>query len=94
MCADVRVAAARGLAALERTLAPRRLAGGLVVESWTDHLREASRLSGADRNTLARAMAFHQGDPVPPSRHHRRIAAIVWPGEARRDAIVDLNRRA
>jgi MFS family permease len=50
------------------------------VESWTDHLREASRLSGADRNTLARALAFHQGDPIPPSRHlavapHRLTAA-------------------
>jgi hypothetical protein len=50
------------------------------VENWIDHLREASRLSGADRNMLARALAFHQGDPVPPSRHlavlpHRLTAA-------------------
>ena len=47
-----------------------------TVESWTDHLREASRLSGADRNTLARALTYHQGDPdaaEPASCWWRRI---------------------
>jgi predicted MFS family arabinose efflux permease len=56
------------------------------VESWTDHLREAGRMSGADRNTLARALSYHQGDPMPPSRHlvvapHRLIGPR--PGGAR-----------
>ena len=40
-----------------------------TVENWTDHLREAMRMSGADRAVLARAMAFHRGDPVAPMRY-------------------------
>ncbi|MCW3476131.1 MFS transporter [Limobrevibacterium gyesilva] len=39
------------------------------VESWTDHLREAMRMSEDDRTTVARAQAFHVSDPVPPSRY-------------------------
>ena len=39
------------------------------VENWTDHLREAMRLSEPDRATLARAQAFHTGDPAAPSRY-------------------------
>ena len=39
-----------------------------TVENWTDHLREATRLSGADRAVLAQAMALHIGTPIPPSR--------------------------
>lgn len=39
------------------------------VENWTDHLREAARLSGADRAVLARALAMHQGAPLPTSRY-------------------------
>jgi MFS family permease len=40
------------------------------VESWTDHLRETSRLSAADRAVLARALSFHHdGPPPPPSRY-------------------------
>ena len=35
------------------------------MESWTDHLREASRLSRDDRAVLARAAAF-QRDGAPP----------------------------
>ncbi|MCX7378589.1 MAG: MFS transporter [Alphaproteobacteria bacterium] len=38
------------------------------VENWSDHLREASRMGDADRAAIARAMQFHQGDPIPPSR--------------------------
>ena len=33
-----------------------------AVESWTDHLREQSRLSEADHAALARAAAFHAED--------------------------------
>ncbi len=39
-----------------------------TVENWTDHLREATRLSGADRAVLAQAMALHSGEPIAPSR--------------------------
>ena len=40
-----------------------------TVESWTDHLREATRLSEEDRRLLARALAFHIGEAVLPSRY-------------------------
>jgi MFS family permease len=39
------------------------------VESWTDHLRESSRMSQEDRAVLACAMAFQRDDPPPPSRY-------------------------
>ena len=38
------------------------------VENWTDHLREAGRLSDFDRAALARAMAYHIDGPPPPTR--------------------------
>lgn len=39
------------------------------VENWTDHLREAMRLSEADRAALARALAFQaDGEPLPARR--------------------------
>ena len=40
-----------------------------TVESWSDHLREASRMDEADRAVVARAMALHKGEPIPPSRY-------------------------
>jgi MFS family permease len=40
-----------------------------VVENWTDHLREAVRMSEADRAILARAQTFHKGETYAPSRH-------------------------
>ena len=39
-----------------------------TVENWTDHLREAARISDADRAVLARALSFHQDTPPTPSR--------------------------
>ena len=36
-----------------------------AVESWTEHLREATRLDEADRAALARAAAMHRGDEPP-----------------------------
>jgi MFS family permease len=40
------------------------------MESWTDHLREAGRLSDGDRAALARAMAFHTGaEPIRQRRY-------------------------
>ena len=32
-----------------------------AMESWTDHLREETRLDEADRAALARAAAMHRG---------------------------------
>ncbi len=44
------------------------------VESWTDHLREAGRLSEVDRAALARAFAFQvAGEPAP----QRRFLAVA-----------------
>jgi MFS family permease len=40
-----------------------------AMENWTDHLREAGRMSEADRTCLARGLAFSVGDPSPPSRY-------------------------
>jgi MFS family permease len=41
-----------------------------AVESWTEHLREATRLDEADHAALARAAAMHRGDePAKASRH-------------------------
>jgi MFS family permease len=39
------------------------------VENWTGHLRESVRLAEADRQVLARALAFHQDEPSAPSRY-------------------------
>jgi len=53
-----------------------------TVENWTDHLREASRMSEADRAVLLRAMALHRGKPLAPSRflavspHRKRDSSI------------------
>ena len=44
------------------------------VETWTDHLREESRHSDADREIMARALAFHI-DGAPPAT--RRFLAIT-----------------
>lgn len=40
------------------------------VESWTEHLREAGRLDGADRAALARAAAFQAGDGPPDAARY------------------------
>jgi MFS family permease len=40
-----------------------------AMENWTDHLREATRMSESDLACVARALAFHRGDPMPPSRY-------------------------
>lgn len=55
-----------------------------TVENWTDHLRELTRMNGADRAVLARALALHQGPKLPTSRYlaippHRLPAAAKPP---------------
>jgi len=44
-----------------------------AVESWTDHLREAERLTDWDRAALARAAALHQGSAPPEAARYLNI---------------------
>ena len=39
------------------------------MENWTDHLREAIRMSDTDRACIARAQEFHRGEPCHPCRY-------------------------
>jgi len=41
-----------------------------VVDNWTEHLREAERLTEADRAVLARAAALHRGDGPPEAARY------------------------
>jgi MFS family permease len=44
-----------------------------AMESWTEHLREATRLDEADRAVLARAAAMHRGDAPPEASRHLNV---------------------
>ncbi|GGC66719.1 hypothetical protein GCM10011504_50880 [Siccirubricoccus deserti] len=44
-----------------------------AVESWTEHLREATRLDEADRAALAHAAAMHKGDEPPKASRHLNV---------------------
>ncbi len=44
-----------------------------TVESWTDHLREAARLTDADRATLAHASSFHRGTNPPVAERYLNL---------------------
>jgi quinol monooxygenase YgiN len=44
-----------------------------TMESWTEHLREASRLDEADLAALARAAAMHEGDGPPQASRHLNV---------------------
>ncbi len=56
-----------------------------AMENWTDHMREAGRMSEEDRTALVRAAAFQRGDDRPAlSRYlavtpheHRRLARNI-----------------
>jgi hypothetical protein len=51
---------------------PDRWTESWVVDSWTEHLRHATRLDDADRASIAQAVAMHRGiRPVEASRHLR-----------------------
>ncbi len=52
---------------------PERFAELWVMESWTDHLREAGRMDGSDLATLARAAAFHHGDAPPEASRYLNL---------------------
>lgn len=52
------------------------------LETWTDHLREGERMSEADRAILTRALSYHVGEALPPTRrfitvtpHRAHVAA-------------------
>jgi MFS family permease len=44
-----------------------------AVESWTEHLRHATRLDEADRAALARAAAIHRGTEPPEASRHLNV---------------------
>jgi predicted MFS family arabinose efflux permease/quinol monooxygenase YgiN len=44
-----------------------------AMESWTEHLREATRLDEADRAALARAATMHRGDEPPEASRHLNV---------------------
>ncbi len=44
-----------------------------AVESWTEHLREAHRLTEWDRAALARASAFHRGETPPSASRYLNV---------------------
>jgi MFS family permease len=45
-----------------------------VVESWTEHLREAGRLTEEDRATLAHAAALHRGERPPEAARFLHVS--------------------
>jgi hypothetical protein len=53
---------------------PERWAELWTVESWTEHLREATRLGEADRALLARATALHRGDGPAEAARYLNVA--------------------
>jgi MFS family permease len=67
-----------------------------AMETWTDHLREAGRMDEQDRASLARALAFHQGEPTPPRRYiavaPHRLGLRLSGGHAPRATPVSLAR--
>ncbi len=44
-----------------------------AVESWTEHLREADRLTEWDRAALARAAALHRGETPPAASRYLNV---------------------
>ena len=50
-----------------------------TMENWTDHLREAVRMSEDDHACLARVLALNLGEPKPPCRYLCRPAAADRP---------------
>jgi hypothetical protein len=52
---------------------PERWTEFWVVASWTEHLREAARMSEADRAALARAAALHRGGGPPEAARYLNV---------------------
>lgn len=58
---------------LEDVAHPERWVEMWVMESWTEHLREAGRLTEWDLATLARATALHRGDNPPEAARYLNV---------------------
>ncbi|MCL2427916.1 MAG: MFS transporter [Alphaproteobacteria bacterium] len=54
------------------------------MENWTDHLREAARLSEEDRVVLMRAARCHRGRDGPPLARYLAVAPAGGPASPRR----------
>ncbi len=54
---------------------PERFVELWAVESWADHLREASRLTAADRAALAAAAALHAGEGRPEAARYVNVSS-------------------
>jgi len=52
---------------------PERWAEFWAVENWTEHLREAHRLTEEDMAALARAAALHRGDAPPEAARYLNV---------------------
>ena len=66
-------AGAAGWRLYEDVAEPDRWTELWAVESWTEHLRHATRLEEADRWALARATALHRGDGPPKASRHLNV---------------------
>lgn len=79
--AEVRRVRQRGGALLwrlyEDVAHPERWVELWAVESWTEHLREADRMTEEDRATLARAAALHRGDGPPEAARYLNVSPEV-----------------
>ncbi|HYI81669.1 MAG TPA: MFS transporter [Acetobacteraceae bacterium] len=53
---------------------PERWAEFWIVENWTEHLREALRLTEGDRAALTRAAVLHRADAPPEASRYLNVA--------------------
>jgi quinol monooxygenase YgiN len=53
---------------------PERWAEFWIVENWTEHLREAHRLTEGDRAALTRAAVLHRADAPPEASRYLNVA--------------------
>jgi hypothetical protein len=58
---------------LEDVAHPERWIELWVVESWTEHLREAGRLDAADRAVLSRAAGFQSNEAAPEAARYLAV---------------------
>jgi hypothetical protein len=66
-------AGARDWRLFEDIAHPDRSVEAWVVETWTEHLREAGRLTEADRAILSRAGRFHAGETPPEAARYVNV---------------------
>jgi len=77
-CRQVRLrSGALGWRLFEDIAHPERWVELWAVENWTDHLREAERLTDWDRAALARAAAFQQGSTPPEAARYLNVAPAM-----------------